>query len=43
VATTAIGLGFCWLRVASRSLVAPILAHCATNSVPFVVAWVLSR
>ena len=42
-ATTAVGVGFCWLRVASRSLVAPILAHCATNSVPFVVAWILSR
>jgi membrane protease YdiL (CAAX protease family) len=43
VATTAVGLVFCWLRVASRSLVAPMLAHCATNSVPFVAAWIVSR
>ena len=41
-ATTAAGLVFCWLRVASRSLVAPMLAHCATNSVPFIAAWVVS-
>ena len=42
-ATTVAGLVFCWLRVASRSLVAPMLAHCATNSAPFIAAWVLSR
>jgi membrane protease YdiL (CAAX protease family) len=42
-ATTAAGLVFCWLRIASRSLVAPMLAHCATNSVPFIAAWVLNR
>ena len=39
-ATTLAGLGFAWLRVRSDSLVAPVLAHWATNSLAFVVAWV---
>ena len=42
-ATTVAGTVFCWLRIASQSLVAPMLAHCATNSVPFIAAWVVSR
>jgi uncharacterized protein len=33
------GLVFCWLRLRSRSLVAPFLAHVATNGVALVVAW----
>lgn len=33
------GVVFAWLRVRSRSLVAPILAHLATNGVAFTVAW----
>lgn len=33
------GLLFCWLRLRSRSLVAPVLAHVATNGVALVVAW----
>jgi len=40
LATTLAGLGFAWLRVRSDSLVAPVLAHWATNSLAFVVAWV---
>ena len=40
LATTVAGLGFAWLRVRSDSLVAPMLAHWATNSLAFVVAWV---
>jgi len=40
VATTVAGLGFAWLRVRSDSLAAPVLAHWATNSLAFVVAWV---
>ena len=40
LATTLAGLGFAWLRVRSDSLVAPMLAHWATNSLAFVVAWV---
>ena len=39
IATTVAGVGFCWLRLRSRSLVAPMLAHVATNSVTLVVAW----
>ena len=39
LATTAAGVGFGWLRVRSDSLLAPILAHVATNSVTFAVAW----
>lgn len=39
-ATTVAGLGFAWLRVRSDSLVAPMLAHWATNALAFVVAWV---
>jgi membrane protease YdiL (CAAX protease family) len=42
-ATTVAGIVFCWMRIASQSLVAPMLAHCATNSVPFITAWVVSR
>ena len=38
--TTAAGLVFCWLRLRSRSLLAPTLAHVATNGLALVVAWV---
>jgi membrane protease YdiL (CAAX protease family) len=40
--TFAAGLAFGWLRLRSQSLLAPMLAHIATNSVAFVVAWVLA-
>ncbi|MGZ4492242.1 MAG: CPBP family intramembrane glutamic endopeptidase [Nocardioidaceae bacterium] len=39
-ATFAAGVAFCWLRLRSRSLVAPILAHIATNGLALAVAWV---
>src|SRR5262249_62219219 len=32
--TSAAGLAFCWLRLQSRSLVAPGMAHAATNGRP---------
>jgi len=35
------GLAFCWLRLRSRSLVAPFIAHVATNGLALVVAWVM--
>jgi membrane protease YdiL (CAAX protease family) len=35
------GLVFCWLRLRSRSLVAPFVAHVATNGLALVVAWVM--
>ncbi len=43
LATTAAGIAFCWLRLRSRSLIAPALAHVATNSVAFTVAWFVAR
>jgi membrane protease YdiL (CAAX protease family) len=42
-ATTAAGVGFCWLRLRSCSLLAPVLAHLATNAVTFTVAWALAN
>ena len=38
-ATFAAGVLFCWLRIRSGSLLAPALAHVATNTVALVVAW----
>jgi uncharacterized protein len=37
--TFAAGLVFCWLRLRSRSLIAPIMAHAATNGLALTVAW----
>ena len=37
------GLVFCWLRLRSRSLIAPVMAHCATNGLALVVAWFTIR
>src|SRR5215472_3220775 len=33
------GLAFCWLRLRSRSLVAPVMAHAALNGLALTVAW----
>jgi membrane protease YdiL (CAAX protease family) len=33
------GLVFCWLRLRSRSLLAPVIAHVAANGLALVVAW----
>jgi membrane protease YdiL (CAAX protease family) len=33
------GLLFCWLRLRSRSLIAPVMAHAATNGLALAVAW----
>ena len=33
------GLVFCWLRLRSRSLIAPVMAHFATNGLALAVAW----
>ena len=41
--TTIAGLVFCWLRIGSGSLVAPVLAHWATNSLGLVGAMVAQR
>jgi uncharacterized protein len=37
--TFAAGLVFCWLRLRSKSLIAPIMAHVATNGLALTVAW----
>jgi membrane protease YdiL (CAAX protease family) len=37
--TFAAGLIFCWLRLKSTSLIAPIMAHAATNGLALTVAW----
>lgn len=42
LATFTAGLVFSALRLHSRSLLAPVLAHLATNAVAFVVAWLVS-
>lgn len=42
-ATTAAGVGFVWLRRRSGSLVAPMLAHLATNSTTFALSWLVGR
>ena len=33
------GLVFCWLRLRSKSLLAPVLAHAATDGLALTVAW----
>lgn len=33
------GVLFCWLRLRSRSLLAPVIAHVATNALALTVAW----
>ena len=44
VAATAVaGVVLCWLRLRSRSLVAPALAHWAVNGGALVAAWVVVR
>ena len=42
-ATFVAGVAFCWLRLWSGSLLAPVLAHLGTNDVSFLVAWWRAR
>ncbi len=37
------GLWFCLIRYRSRSVLAPMLAHVATNSIGFTIAWFVTR
>jgi membrane protease YdiL (CAAX protease family) len=39
VVTFVAGLVFCWLRLRSKSLIAPVMAHVATNGLALTVAW----
>jgi membrane protease YdiL (CAAX protease family) len=44
IATTFVaGLVFAWLRLRSQSLIAPILAHAATNGLTLGIAWIILR
>lgn len=43
LATFAAGLFFSWLRLRSRSLLAPVVAHLSINGVALVVAWISIR
>lgn len=44
VASTAVaGMWFCWLRLRSGSVLAPMLAHLASNSGAYTIAWLLAR
>ena len=43
VATGGAGVAFCWLRLWRGSLLVPIGAHIATNSVAFAATWLASR
>jgi membrane protease YdiL (CAAX protease family) len=43
VGTALAGMVFCFLRLRSGSLVAPVLLHIATNSLGFVVSWTYLR
>lgn len=43
VAMTAAGLFLAWLRIRSRSLVAPFLTHWGVNATALVVAWLVAR
>ena len=43
VVTSLAGLGFAWLRLRSRSLVAPVLAHVATNGLALLAAWAVAH
>ena len=39
IGTTLVGLWWCWLRYRSRSLLTTVLAHTASNSLAYAVAW----
>jgi membrane protease YdiL (CAAX protease family) len=37
------GFGLCWLRWVGRGLLAPIMVHVSTNSLGFLLAWVVTH
>jgi membrane protease YdiL (CAAX protease family) len=43
VVTTVAGIGFCWLRLRSDSVVAPMVVHAALNSSAFLAARLVAR
>jgi membrane protease YdiL (CAAX protease family) len=36
------GLWWCWIRYRARSIAATMIAHVATNSVGYLIAWIVS-
>jgi uncharacterized protein len=42
-ATSLMGLGLAWLRLRSRSVLAPVLAHATPNAVGFLGGWTIAR
>lgn len=43
VGTTLAGLWWCWIRYRARSVLATMIAHVATNSVAYTIAWFVTR
>jgi len=43
VSTAFVGIWWCWIRYRARSVLATVIAHVASNSVAYTVAWVVSH
>ncbi|MCY7300497.1 MAG: CPBP family intramembrane metalloprotease [Ilumatobacteraceae bacterium] len=43
VGTALAGLWWCWIRYRARSILATMVAHVATNSVAYTIAWLVTR
>ena len=41
--TALVGMWFCWIRLRSGSVLAPMLAHLASNSGAYTIAWLVTR
>lgn len=41
--TAIVGIWFCWIRLRSGSVLAPMMAHLASNSGAYTIAWLLTR
>ena len=43
LSTAFVGIWWCWVRYRARSVLATVIAHVASNSVAYTVAWVISH
>ena len=43
IGTTIAGFWFCWIRYRARSVLATVLAHTASNSIGYTIAWFVTR
>ncbi|MBI4884621.1 MAG: CPBP family intramembrane metalloprotease [Actinobacteria bacterium] len=43
VSTAVVGMWFCWIRLRSRSVLSTMLAHVASNSGAYTIAWLVTR